>query len=78
MKDNMLSYEYKPDNMNVIKPAPNYPTKALNSNKDLNRDNSFNLERKRTAGLTKRQNDNRFSMGRLYSHIKLEQIKTSV
>ena len=54
MKDNMLSYEYKPDSINNVVPAPRYSPKALNSHEEILRDSKFNLERKRTATITKR------------------------
>lgn len=54
MKDDMTSYEYIPDAINNLMPIPRYPTKSLNANHDLMRDNKYNLERKRTSQITKR------------------------
>jgi len=38
MKDDMLSYEYKPEVINSIVPSPRFPDKALNRNQDDMRD----------------------------------------
>lgn len=42
------------------------------------RDGKYNLERYRTSTLTKRQNEARYTKGRLYTHLKLHQIKEGV
>ena len=67
----MLSYEFKPEVINSIIPAPRYPTNALAPNATEQRNNKYNTERRRTSVLTKRQNEYRFTQGRMYTHIKL-------
>jgi len=47
----MLSYEYFPEDINSIVPAPRYPTNAVNANAEADRDGKYNLERKRTSTL---------------------------
>jgi len=54
MKDNMLSYEFKPDAINELVPSPRYVDKALNSDHEESKTSQYSLERKRTAALTKR------------------------
>jgi len=78
MKDNMLAYEFKPDAINELVPSPRYVDKALNEHQDTLKTSQYSLERKRTTALTKRQNEARYAQGRLYSHLKLYQIKQGV
>ena len=54
MKDNMLSYEFTPDQMVTLAPSPQYTSKALvkpNADAQHNKDN---VERFRTSLITKR------------------------
>ncbi len=60
MKEDMMSYEYVPDAINNLMPIPRYPTKSVNANNELMRDNKYNLERKRTSLITKRQNEAKY------------------
>lgn len=74
----MMAYEFKPDAINSIVPSPRYIDKALNHSLEDARDNKYNAERYRTSTLVKRQNETRYQRGRLYSHIKLQQIRQQV
>lgn len=78
MKDNMLAYEFKPDAMSELTPAPKYIEKGLNKHMHHHRDGKFNLERHRTSVISRRQNEMRYAQGRLYSHLKLDHIKRGV
>lgn len=78
MKDNMLAYEYRPDQMQELVPSPRYIEKALNKNAHHLRDAKYNLERYRTSGILRRQNEHRYAQGRYYTHLKLDQIKRGV
>ncbi len=75
----MNAYEFKPEAINSLTPAPRYIDKSLtNTSVGRPKDDQYNLERYRTSTLQRRANDARFYRGRLYSHIKLEQIKSNV
>lgn len=78
MKDDMLSYEYKVNTINSIIPGPRFPTPALNRDHDISRDNKYSLERRRTNKLVQRQNEFKYNQGRMYTHLKLNQIKQGV
>ena len=74
----MLSYEFKPESINEVVPSPRYVDKALNRDQSSIRMSKYSLETQRTSALVKRQNEARYAQGRLYSHLKLHQIKQSV
>lgn len=77
----MLSYEYMPEEISVFEPGISYPDPALRlPAKQLKqkRDANYGLERFRTAAVTKNENTQRFQQGRIYSHIKFEEMRRSV
>ena len=80
MKSDMTSYEYAPDMISKLDPAPAYPEPAMLSQGQMKtkRDAAHNLERIRTSAITKKQNEMKFNTGRLYSHYKLEEIRSDV
>ena len=81
MKTDMTAYEYKPDTISRLTPHPNYPDRAIpdkfysTKRKEMAQ---ASLERLRTAGILKKENERRFNIGRVYQHIKLDQIKKEV
>lgn len=81
MKSDMTAYEQIPDMISNLDPGPGYPERPLNNNQNVIkniRDAKHNLERLRTSGVAKRQNEQRFARGRLFSHYKLEEIRADV
>ena len=59
MKDNLGVYEYQPELISALEPAPAFAEKALgltDEQKKRKRDSLHNLERYRTAEFTKRMN----------------------
>jgi len=63
MKENMLSYEYMPEEISVFEPGISYPDPALRlPAKQLKqkRDANYGQERFRTAAVTKNENTQRF------------------
>jgi hypothetical protein len=81
MKDNLSAYEYKPEMMSNLEPGPEYPEKSLGQGylkEKRMRDGHHTLERHRTAEISARANYERFTKGRLYSHLKLEQMRKDV
>jgi len=78
MKDDMSAYEYKPTAINELVPAPRYVDKALNTAHETMRDSKYTRELYRSSVITRKQNEMRYAQGRMYTHLKLEQIKQSV
>ena len=78
MKDSMLSYEFVPEAMTTLEPAPQYIEKALHGRADHRKFNFDSAERMRTNVLKRRQNEQRYAQGRMYTHLKLHQIRESV
>lgn len=75
MKSDLTAYEFVPEMISSLSPAPRYPTPALGLSKAQqkgNRDARYNLERHRSSYITKKQNEAKFVTGRLHSHYKLE------
>ena len=74
-----MAYEFQPDAISSLVPAPQYVEKPLKNKKvGSSKDNQYDAERFRTGAIQKRQNEARYFRGRLYSHIKLEQIRSGV
>lgn len=64
--------------MTALEPSPGYITQPLKQRPDLLKFNTDSMERGRTNIITRRQNEARYAQGRMYSHLKLHQIKESV
>lgn len=80
-KIDMTAYEYKPEHITKVEPAPRYLESALSEGPDrekMARDRSYNYERLRSAGILKRVNQERAFQGRMWSHIKLNEMKQKV
>lgn len=77
----MTAYEYKPEHITKVEPSPRYIEKALLEGPErekIKRDYVYNAERLRTAGILKRANHERVVQGRMYSHIKFEEMRQKV
>lgn len=77
-KTDMTAYDYKPEHITKIEPSPRYIDKALSEGpqkEKIKRDHIYNAERLRTAGIFKRSNNERVWQGRMYSHLKLHDLK---
>lgn len=80
-RTNMLAYDYKPEHITKIEPSPRFLDKALEEGpqkEKIKRDQAYNAERLRTAGVLKRSNLDRVYQGRMYSHIKLNDMRNKV
>ena len=74
-----MAYEFQPDAISTLVPAPRYIEKPLkNTSTGMSKDHKYDAERFRTAAIQKKANEARYFRGRLYSHIKLEQIRSGV
>ena len=81
MKDEMLSYEYVPEEISNFEPGISYPDPALRLKGHQvrqKRDQNYAFERFRTAAVTKRENTQSFYQGRIHSHIKFEEMRRNV
>jgi hypothetical protein len=80
MKDDMSTYEYKPEMLTHLNPGPGYPEKVFDRHGEAKhtRDTKFNLNSIRTSMLTQRSNKNRFDRGRLQAHLSLEKMRQDV
>lgn len=76
----MTAYQYKPQLIYNIDPAPQYPDEpALSGGDQVYRDKfKKSLERFRDNTFSKRRQRERFMTGRLYAHLKNEELKQSV
>lgn len=57
MKSDLTAYEFVPEMISSLSPAPRYPTPALGLSKaqqKSNRDARYNLERHRSSYITKK------------------------
>ena len=78
MKSDMTAYQTVPDMIRTVDPGISYPEYPMGHGTPqavLIRDSKHNLERLRTSGVAKRQNEQRYTRGRLFSHFKLEEIR---
>lgn len=81
MKTDMSAYEYIPDQISTLNPAPRFPFPAFDKNmgiQKMKRDATANANRLRTSALVKRVSRDRFHAGRLHAHVKLHEIKQEV
>jgi hypothetical protein len=77
----MTAYDYKPEHITKIEPSTRYIDKALLEGPErekIKRDHAYNAERLRTAGILKRSNQDRVFQGRMYAHIKLNDMRNKV
>jgi hypothetical protein len=80
-KTDMSAYEYQPEHMTKVEPSPRYIQKALEEGpqkEKIKRDYIYNTNRLRTAGILKRTNQERVMQGRMYSHVKFQEMKDTV
>ena len=80
-RTDMTAYDYQPEHITKIEPSPRYLEKGLKESlgrEKIKRDHVYNAERLRTAGILKRSNMERIYQGRLYTHLKLNEMKQSV
>ena len=79
-KTDMTAYQYKPQLIYKIDPAAYYPDEPnLSAGKQLARDKfRDSLERFRDNALTKRRQRDRFLTGRLFAHLRNEELKKAV
>lgn len=81
MKTDMTAYEYFPETISRLDPHPNYPERAIDDRYwqwKSQQMSKTTAERLRTGSILKRQNERKYTQGRLFSHIKLAQIKKEV
>lgn len=81
MRHDMTAYEYKPETISKLDPGPAYPQKAVDDNywKEKKKTSAkASLERLRTAAILKKQNERRYTEGRNFAHLKLDQIKREI
>ena len=81
MRTDMTAYEYSPETISRLTPHPNYPERALPDKWHGVRRGEMaraSLERLRTAAILKKENERRYNQGRVYAHVKLDQIKREV
>lgn len=77
----MTSYQYKPDLIYKIDPAPEYPDGPLPlpANKKLEQDKfRDSLEKFRDNSIAKRRQRDRFMTGRLFAHLRKEELRSAV
>ena len=73
MKDDLSTYEYLPEMIRKLDPGTQYPNKAMHPNDNQVRhlrNTKYSMERYRTSAITKRNNEQRFGIGRLHAHYK--------
>jgi hypothetical protein len=76
----MTAYQYRPQLIYNIDPAPQYPDEPmLSGSEQLHRDKfRASLERFRDNTFTKRRQRERFMTGRLFAHLRNEELKQAV
>ena len=77
----MTAYQYRPDLIYKIDPAPQYPDGPLPlpPSKKLEQDKFRNsLERFRDNSLAKQRQRDRFMTGRLFAHLRQEELRSAV
>ena len=77
----MTAYQYKPDLIYKIDPSPEYPDGPLPlpAGKKLEQDKfRDSLERFRDNSLAKRRQRDRFMTGRLFAHLRQEELRSAV
>lgn len=80
-KTDMTAYQYKPDLIYKIDPSPEYPDGPLPlpAGKKLEQDKfRDSLERFRDNSLAKRRQRDRFMTGRLFAHLRQEELRSAV
>ena len=80
-KTDMTSYQYRPDLIYKIDPAPQYPDGPLPlpEGKKLEQDKfRDSLERFRDNSIAKRRQRDRFMTGRLFAHIRQDELRSAV
>ena len=77
MKTDLTAYDYVEEMITNLEPTPKYPSHAMPDSGTLKRkhNSAFNLERLRTSGITDRNNELRYTRGRLHAHLKLEDMR---
>jgi hypothetical protein len=76
----MTAYHYKPDLIYRIDPAPQYPDEPALSDKQKLERNKFrdSLERFRDNQIGKKRNRDKFMTGRLFAHLRQEELRQAV
>lgn len=80
-KTDMTAYQYKPELIYKIDPSPEYPDGPLPlpAGQKLQRDKfRDSLERFRDNSMAKRRQRDRFMTGRLFAHLRQEELKSAV
>lgn len=80
-KSDMTAYQYRPDLIYKIDPAPQYPDGPLPlpANRKLDQDKfRDSLERFRDSSIAKRRQRDRFMTGRLFAHLRKEELRSAV
>lgn len=80
-KYDMTSYQYKPELIYKVDPSPQYPDGKQPEPRHLieEREKFKNsLERFRDGNIAKRRQRDRFMTGRLFAHVKQEELKQQV
>jgi hypothetical protein len=73
----MTAYEYKPDLIYRIDPAPQYPDDPALPDKQKLERNKFrdSLERFRDNQIGKKRQRDKFMTGRLFAHLRQEELR---
>jgi hypothetical protein len=76
----MTAYQYKPELIYKIDPAPQYPDQPMMSEGTKVDRNKFrdSLEKFRDNTFTKRRQRDKFLTGRLFAHLRHEELKSAV
>jgi len=77
----MGAYEYVPELINKLEPAPEYGEQGIglnNEKRKRKRDSLHNLERYKTGVLAKNASEDRFQKGRIHSHYGVEKMRKDV
>lgn len=77
----MTAFHYKPDMIYNIDPAPEYPDEPVPPTRKIRMERhefKKGLERFRDNSLVRNRHSERFVTGRLYAHLKHEEMKETV
>ena len=79
-KTDMTAYNFKPDLIYKIDPAPQYPDNPIESETKKRENQQFkdSLEKFRDNTFSKRRQRDRFMTGRLFAHLRQEELKQAV